>query len=327
MLIHEIDQLALRFERPAQLPAWVGTELRGMVKEHFKRGVCCHPELDGLSEDECQTIALPECSTCPAELREDCPYALAFEPGAMNSDLRTGEEPARPLVLAPAFPTPERFAAGDTLDFRVLLIGRAVEAVHPLLEAIAIAGWERGLGPTKSRVPVLLENLHLARHRQHRLDLASLPARDDPQLGTVPRVCVEITAPLSLLNKQQPGRPLITQPTCTDLVKASISVVTGLARWCGEPCEIDKPSLLAAADKVPVLAYDLGHFQQTVRARQGAQRVEFEALAGTARDCWGAGRLILSDVPRSLLPWLEWGGRLHVGNRRSAGAGSWRLLL
>ena len=229
MLIHEIDNIALRFDRPTRLPAWVGTELRGMVKEHFKRWVCCHPELDGLSDDErtddnCQAIALPECSTCPAELREECYYALAFEPGAMNSDLRTGEEPARPLVLAPAFPTPERIAAGDALDFRVLLIGRAIEAVHPLLEAIAIAGWERGLGPTKSRVPVLLENLHLARHRQHRLDLASLPA-------------------------------------------------------------------------------------------------------GTARDAWGAGRLILSDVPRSLLPWLEWGGRLHVGNRRSAGAGSWRLLL
>ena len=36
---------------------------------------------------------------------------------------------------------------------------------------------------------------------------------------------------------------------------------------------------------------------------------------------------LYGDVPWSLVPWLLWGGRLHVGSHRIAGAGGWRLVL
>ena len=30
-------------------------------------------------------------------------------------------------------------------------------------------------------------------------------------------------------------------------------------------------------------------------------------------------------VPGALMTWLEWGGRVHVGTDRVAGAGGWRV--
>ncbi|MCY2963918.1 MAG: hypothetical protein NT069_09775 [Planctomycetota bacterium] len=55
-----------------------------------------------------------------------------------------------------------------------------------------------------------------------------------------------------------------------------------------------------------------------MQSNHAKQRVPFKAITGS---------LTLADVPMGLLPWLYWGGKLHVGDRHGAGAGGWSLTL
>jgi hypothetical protein len=50
--------------------------------------------------------------------------------------------------------------------------------------------------------------------------------------------------------------------------------------------------------------------------------------AGRWRPLHGVtGGAVYGPAPVSLVRWLEWGGRIHVGTDRVAGAGGWRVHL
>jgi hypothetical protein len=65
---------------------------------------------------------------------------------------------------------------------------------------------------------------------------------------------------------------------------------------------------------VPLLASDYVSFYQRHWSNRGAAARPLHGVVGGA---------VYGPVPAALVRWLAWGGRLHVGTDRVAGAGGW----
>lgn len=326
MLLHFMRDLALRCEAPplqgphsATLPTWWAPELRGMVKGAFKRDVCQHPNFEQRASQP-----LEDCKSCNSSLRSECLYALCFEP---QTEVGAGDAPV-PLVFESRIPnarlrhrpdeTPSfEVEDGMLLTFSMLAVGRAGESLPALIESLNSSGQQQGLGHPERRVRVSMLPTSRECHWNYRLDLNSLPSTA-PRSSRLPRVRIKLTAPLRLLSNADGGRTLVTTPTAADLVKAALDTISSLARALGEPIHPDRESLLAAAARTVVIDSELSRHSQHISANHGARMTLFEGLTG-----W----LLLSDLPIELLPWLYWGGKLHVGDRRASGAGSWSVEL
>ncbi|ABW66557.1 CRISPR system precrRNA processing endoribonuclease RAMP protein Cas6 [Desulfosudis oleivorans] len=91
------------FETPARLPFYKGSALRGIFGRSLKKTVCA--------------LRRQQCDTCL--LNTTCLYAIVFETPA---SAKTSEAP-HPFVLEPPPAQETDFAAGDTLNFSLLLFG------------------------------------------------------------------------------------------------------------------------------------------------------------------------------------------------------------
>ncbi len=102
---------------PLDLPAYLGSTLRGAFSHAFRAVACPAPR--GMD--------------CPIPTL--CPYHLIFEtsPPPGSEALRTHEEIPRPFVISPEVPDANAagnrrtFRAGDEVSFELVLIGRAQE--------------------------------------------------------------------------------------------------------------------------------------------------------------------------------------------------------
>lgn len=329
MLLHFMRDLALRCEAPplqgpspVTLPAWWAPELRGMVKGAFKRDACQHPDFKQRASQP-----LLDCKPCDPSLRRECSYACCFEPLAESG---TGDAPV-PFVFESHLPdarircghrsneTPSFVVEeGLLLPFSVLALGHAGESLPALFESMNSAGQQQGLGAPERRVRVSLVPPAPGCHWNYRLDLNSLPSTVPRSSSRLPRVRIKLTAPLRLLSTADGERMLVTTPTASDLVKAALDTISSLARALGEPIYPDRESLLSAAARTVVIDSELTRHSQHVSANHGARMMLFEGLTG-----W----LLLSELPIELQPWLYWAGKLHVGDRRASGAGSWSVEL
>src|SRR5207247_2239575 len=120
--------------RPGRLLPWLGPALRGLVAGRFKEQVCRHSPAE-------QRTRWRYCKGCPHLTA--CPYGLTLEagppPGAVP--FRGQEDAARPVVLAPAFPTPGRADIGLEIPVGATFVGPAAARQAGLFwEAAAAAG-------------------------------------------------------------------------------------------------------------------------------------------------------------------------------------------
>lgn len=125
-------RFTLTADDPLLLPPYKGSALRGGFGYAFKRMVCFQPEV--------QT-----CSACL--LRHTCPYAYVFETTTPPDAevLSKNEHAPRPLVIQPPDDEKTTYFPGDSLDFHVILIGRAQQYLPYFLVAFQELG-RQGLG-------------------------------------------------------------------------------------------------------------------------------------------------------------------------------------
>lgn len=314
MRVLTVTGLELRVQQAGWLLEWLGPAVRGVTAWTLRERTCRRP---GAS-----------CAGC--QFNASCGYGRTFEPEPPTALLRPGLERAvRPLVLAPAYPalSPSgsgapcercgqrqcQASAGDTLGLSAVFIGPAVDDAEEILDALREGVSVSGIGPTTGRVRMLLENGPDARGHLVELTAADLPAEPTAVPGTLPRVTVQTTAPLAIKVRGQ----ITLQPTLRDLVVASHTVLGQLLGAYDQPLQVPAARLLDAADRAHLVRTDFCRFEQTLQAGKGHQRQPFLGVVGTAT---------FEQVPLGLLPWLAWGGRLHVGDRRVLGAGGWRVL-
>ncbi len=298
----------LRLTRPGRLLPWLGPALRGLAARRFKARVCRFPPA-------VQQAERLYCKGCPHIA--ECPYGLTVEPDPPpGARVPPGQEDAvRPLVIAPAFPVPPAGRVGMELPLRVTFIGRGAAAhADAFWEALAEAGRDSGFDPDGTTFAVGPDPGAPAAVQRDMV----LPVDLSAEAGETAWVKVELISPLVLRAGGTEGRRLVTAPTFADLLRASLRTLGPLCRLYGRPLpdEVFRP-LKDLSAAVPTRSAAFRVYEQPKWSNRTEQHGVVRGVVGTAT---------YGPVPRVLVPWLAWGGRLHVGTYRVAGAGGWRTI-
>jgi CRISPR-associated endoribonuclease Cas6 len=300
----------LRLARPGRLLPWLGPALRGLAVRRFKARVCRFPP-------EVQEGERRYCKACP--YIASCAYGRTVEPDPHpGARVPLGQEDAtRPLVIAAAFPAPVAGRAGLVLPLRVSFVGRTAAAhADEFWAAMAEAGRDPavGLDPDRTTFEVGLPEPPAPTAAWRAVEVPTDPLTEP---GEVAWVKVRLTAPLLLRAGAEDGRRLVAQPSFADLLRGCLRTIGILFRLYGEPLpDAAFRPLKDLAAEVPTLARQFTVYRQPKWSRRSRQHALIEGVIGEA---------VYGPVPRILLPWLAWGGRLHVGSHRVAGAGGWTV--
>lgn len=298
--------LSLRLLGRGRLLPWLGPATRGLVARAFKDRVCVQTAKE--REGRWQF-----CRGCPH--MAGCAYGRLYEPDPPAGRVAWAgqRDGPRPVVLAPAFPAPAEAAPGLELAACLTVVGDEERlGILSLLETLREAGRGAGLGQDGVRFEVQVgcpEALELVS--------SALSPMDGTGTSTLSHLRIELTGPL-LLKMAHGGGRMVSVPRFADLFRAALWLIVDLHRLYGEPVQVDHLSLLRAAEAVPLAADDYRPFTQMHLSNRQQQRYPLRGVVGSG---------VYADVPAALVPWLVWGGRLHVGEHRVAGAGGWRVIV
>jgi hypothetical protein len=308
-MLHVLEtERVLRLTAPGRLVPWLGPALRGLAARRFKRRVCIFPPAE-------QETTWRYCKGCPHQAV--CPYGQTVEPDPPSgAAVVAGQDDAvRPLVIAPAFPAPEVGVPGTELRVRVSFAGEAAARhADEFWAAVADAGRDPGAGLDPDRTTFEVWPPPPPEPPARWLT-AELPLVPETPAGPVASVEVHLTSPLFL--RQSGG--LVENPTFGDLLRASLRTVGRLCAYHGRgvPDQAFR-ALKEAAEAVTTRGAAFERFRQRKWSNRSQQAATLSGVVGKAT---------YGPVPRGLVPWLTWGGRLHVGVNRVAGAGGWQVLV
>jgi len=132
-------------------------------------------------------------------------------------------------------------------------------------------------------------------------------------------VRVELLSPLCLTRPNEIGKKVsVRVPQFSDLLRACLRTVGSLVIVPEVAARIDFARLKALSQSIELASQGFSQFDQRRTSGRSLQSYEVHGCLG-----WGEYR----SVPRELLKWLEWGGRLQVGTHRTAGAGAWQVFV
>ena len=98
-------------------------------------------------------------------------------------------------------------------------------------------------------------------------------------------------------------------------MRASLRALGSLSALYGRRLPADFAALKEASQSVPLVRSNYAAFHQDHRSNRSGSR-ELHGVMGNG---------VYGPAPRALATWLEWGGRVHVGEHRVAGAGGWQV--
>lgn len=298
----DVAEVRLEFLDNTRLEGWWGPQLRGSLAYPFKEAQCRHdPELR-------RTRYGQRCHGC--EWLNECEYGSLFEPENVGAAFKAfGRDAVRPLVLAPQFPNPLQAGPGRPAAAEFKFAGPARAVKDTFLDFL------RHWGPRAPHVPFRLRHI---RTDTARLETFRLPRTVLVSDGCLPRLRVELRSPLFLRVREKNGRrEPVKRPEMVHLLRSSLTTVRQLLLLDGTDFAPDAQGLVDAAREVPCTENRFETFKQVRATTRGGDFV-MEGVTGSGT---------YEEVPTSLVPWLAWGGRLHVGDHRAAGAGSWHLIV
>lgn len=332
------------------LPAYKGSTLRGAFGVIFRQVVC--------------VTGLPVCRLCI--LRDRCPYSYIFEtpyladsrlafplpsPGLAVEGIRvegSAVAPAQrtfdphPFVIEPPLETREIYSPGETFDFHVVLIGKAIEYLPYFVltfEEIGKRGIGRGRG--KYRLEKVLggaktDRAAVAAHEtelvvydeQTRMFNPRFPIRRflsdvceeaaarypaDPPGDT--SITLRFLTPTRIKHRNQ----LTSNVTFEVLVRALLRRLSLLSEiHCAEALLVDYPRLIQnARNSVRVVSANLYWHDW---ARYSARQQSKLKMGGFRGEITFAGSL------KEYLPFLVLGQYLHVGKGTAYGLGKYEFL-
>ncbi|MBS0552257.1 MAG: CRISPR system precrRNA processing endoribonuclease RAMP protein Cas6 [Proteobacteria bacterium] len=302
-------RFTFRMAAPLRLPDYAGSLLRGQFGAALRRVSC----MTGAST----------CDGCP--LRATCPYPAIFEaPAPAAHAMQNFSHVPNPYVIEPP-PFGTRFIdAGETLQFCVVLVGRAVDQL-PLISFALQRAVEGGLG--KERARGTLESIEWQAGDEESSFVsvwqtgdAAIALHDARFEHTAPVIAdssirLRVHTPLRLQHQGHPVRPQALTPR--KLVADLLRRTTLLAEF-----HADRPGLVADAPTLVRHAESLDH-RPALRwqdwSRYSSRQQQEMTLGGAIGDWTLHGDLA------PLLPWLRLGQWLHVGKNATMGMGCYTL--
>jgi len=296
-------RLEYEVEQPVRLPEFAGSALRGAFGHALKRAACVTHE--------------PDCRACL--LYRTCPYPAVFEtPPPEAHTRRVFSSVPNPFVVEPPSWGARDYAAGDLLNFSLVLIGPALKQL-PLILLAWQRALARGIGPGEGTArllrvaldgdsePIYQPGSGPMRAHNKQLPAASLAA-------PLSELTLHFDTPLRL---QRDGHVLgVAKLEPHDLLAALIRRVANLCEFqLGMPLDLDFPGLNTLAANI--------HGDKDLRwqdwTRYSARQKQPMTLGGALGDWTLRGELA------PFLPFLHLGQWLHVGKNASFGLGSYRI--
>jgi len=241
--------LTLEARERLTLPTYKGSVLRGGFGYAFKQGVCVQPDR-------------PHCTGCP--LAATCVYAAVFEPAppADSAVLRKNAAIPTPFVIEPPPEARHAYAAGELLNFRLILVGQALGYLPHFLVAFRNLG-ELGLGEQRGRFRLqqvaaihpwqdMSETLY-ADDRLHTLSQLTVTETEvATQAQKLPETPLDIHF-LTPTRLQNAGQLVREGPPFAVLVKALLGRISSLAYFhCRTRWETDFRTWIDRAEAVQI---------------------------------------------------------------------------
>lgn len=297
-------RLDFTVETPLHLPAYAGSTLRGAFGGALRAASCVTQQ--------------KTCDGCP--LPAACPHAQIFEtrPPADGHALQNFSHLPHPYVIEPPQWGERNYAPGETLSFRIVLAGRALEQL-PLIVWSFVRGFARGVGRGDGTAQ-LARVVHAGTEETVVLDspegqiishATNAPPMPD---GITSGVILHFTSPLRL---QTGGRRATADEyTPRRLLAALVRRIALIHEFHGNgPLALDFSDLARRAEEI-ASEKDLHWRDWTRYSSRQQQKMTLGGVIGSWR---------LEGEIAPFLPFLHLGQWLHVGKEATFGMGGYRM--
>ncbi|MGA2403994.1 MAG: CRISPR system precrRNA processing endoribonuclease RAMP protein Cas6 [Syntrophobacteraceae bacterium] len=310
------------------LPPYKGAVFRGAFGNAFRRVVCAVPRVD--------------CAVCM--LRQRCLYVSIFEPPppASYPDAAKFSQAPPPYVLNPPLTNRQAFHPGDSLDFELVLIGPAIEALPYFIYTFTEMG-KRGLGRERGRYALACVDLVRGEESIRVYDgaaqmLTAYPLNDytqhQPEENGVSDITLHFLTPLRLKVKgdlvTQLTFPVLFERLAQRLILLTAFYGSGAASegkrrvWpdspgCGGPPPAALPDfspLLTLAQSIVVTNDELHWYDWERYSARQKETMKYGGLRGN---------MTISGNVAPLLPCLRLGEVVNVGQATTFGLGRFKM--
>lgn len=308
-LVLPIARYRLRFSMPQglKLPEYAGSLLRGQFGAALRRTACM--------------TGAKTCPGCP--LVRTCPYPAIFEtPAPESHPLQRFSQVPNPYVIEPPPFGTRWVAAGDCLEFGVVLMGRALGQLPLVAYALQRAfrhgvGSERFVGELEDIVWERDDAAQSVWDAEGGSILSHVPGVEVPHLPGVRHARLAIATPLRLQSQGRPLGPDAVTPRrlLTTLLRRASLLFEMHADW---PGIVGDAAALARRAEALTESRDLRWREWT----RFSSRQQLEMTLGGVVGDW---RLEGDLGPLALWLWLgQW---LHIGKNATMGMGRYSLTL
>jgi hypothetical protein len=308
------------------LPRYKGSTLRGGFGAVFKRTVCFQKDVRS-------------CADCL--LKDNCPYAYIFEtsPPPDAEVLRTYSDVPLPFVIEPPLDTQTVYEPGETLDFGLVLVGRAINYLPYFIvvfKELGKVGLGRGRGKYVLREVAAVQPLDGAEETIYSAADEMVCDRDlsvgweeieahsprsevrSPKSNFQPpasKLTVNFLTPTRL---KHAGRFAKEGPPFHVLIRAILRRVSSLSYFhCGERWETDYRGIIEAAQGVQLAGAGTEWVDWERYSRRQRQRMNLGGLVG---------RATYEGDLEPFLPLLVLGELVHVGKGTVFGNGWYEVV-
>jgi len=349
-----VTWLKLRFLTQGHVNGWLGPAIRGLVLKPLRERLCLLDERQQAQRSAALSDPIQERYCLNCDRMAQCAYGRIFEPdrllisGRVHRGAREGlrgitigtpcydqtNDSAGAVVVCSGNGNYDRslnsvqVQQGDVMTVRLLQIGHeSIRLGTEVVKVMNASGRTRGIGPDRVRFEI---DRPSASGDLSDLCVDSLPLRES--LGSVPILKIQFDAPIFLKTKvadeNNTGRSRRrfsdandSRPTISVLFRESLRTVRrAVNEFLNEEWAVgaDMRFLIQSADNLKTIESNLQPFRQPRSSGRQERRWQLTGWRGS---------LTIADVPLHLLPYLQWAGRLGVGDSRNCGAGLWRLVL
>ncbi|MBL7066227.1 MAG: CRISPR system precrRNA processing endoribonuclease RAMP protein Cas6, partial [Anaerolineae bacterium] len=263
------------------LPRYKGSTLRGGFGAVFKRTVCFQKEVKS-------------CADCL--LKANCPYAYIFEtsPPQDAEVLRTYSDVPLPFVIEPPLDIRTVYEPGETLDFGLVLVGRAINYLPYFIvvfKELGRVGLGQGRGRYRLREVAAVQPLdgieetiysaanEMVCERDLSVGWKEIEVQSSKFKVQSSKVMVNFLTPTRMKHE---GR-FVVRPEFHVLVRNILRRVSSLYYFhCGEKWEVDYRGIIEAAKGVRLAEARTGWVDWERYSRRQQQRMNLGGLVGQA---------------------------------------------